>query len=198
MIEMWAPWTNFPARNDSLGIRIGCPPCILSKHWYNPSSFTFTLSCFWFILNVSVSLYCSWTFLKMSFLCFNSSLAVNGSFNLCFLKLLRKQPIQLNTPNVLRSENFDNSLSKMFSVADVVAKTFYNYSVFGCSGRCVWSWRHLGPSHHLLSKLTYFTTSAPKVGRIFFCMNIFPFDKIYSFDFRHPVTNKYFIFPVIF
>ena len=130
MIEMWAPWTNFPARNDSLGIRIGCPPCILSKHWYNPSSFTFTLSCFWFILNVSVSLYCSWTFLKMSFLCFNSSLAVSGSFNLCFLKLLRKQPIQLNTPNVLRSENFDNSLSKMFSVADVVAKTFYNLFLF--------------------------------------------------------------------
>ena len=58
----------------------------------------------------------------MNFLCFKSLLVVNGPFNLSFLELLRKRLIQLNTLNVLRSENFDNSLSNMFSVVNVYAR----------------------------------------------------------------------------
>ena len=55
---------------------------------YGSLKISFTLSCFWFILNVSVSLYCSWTLPIMRFLCFKSSLVVNGTFNLCFLELM--------------------------------------------------------------------------------------------------------------
>ena len=102
---------------------IGCSPLIPPKHWYNPSSLTFTLSCFRLILNVLVSLYCSWTFLIMSFICFKSLLVANGPFNTCFLGLPRKQLFQLNTLDVLRSENFDNSVSNMFSVVHAVART---------------------------------------------------------------------------
>ena len=87
-----------------------------------PQSLSHSLSYFLFILNVSVSLYFCWTFLRVSSLCFKSSLVVNGPFNLRFLKLLRKRLIQLNTLNVLRSENFDNSLSNMFSVVNVVTR----------------------------------------------------------------------------
>ena len=37
-------------------------------------------------------------------------MVADGTFNLGFLELLRKQLIQLNTLNVLRNKNFDNSL----------------------------------------------------------------------------------------
>ena len=51
MVKIWASSTIFLLVLTLLGIKIGCWPCILPKHWYNPSSLTFTLSCFWFILN---------------------------------------------------------------------------------------------------------------------------------------------------
>ena len=99
----------------------------------------------------------------MSFLCFNSSLVVNGLFNLCFLELLRKRLIQLNTLNILQSENFHNSLSNMFSEVNVVPRIsllfFFPtsdsslFSIFGFSGHCVWSWSYLESFHHLSSSL---------------------------------------------
>ena len=47
---------------------------------------------------------------------------INRTSNLCFIELMRKRLIQLNTLNVLRSENFDKSLSSMFSAVYVVAR----------------------------------------------------------------------------
>ena len=187
---MWASSTNSSARTDPLGIKIGCLPCILLKHWYNPYPLTFPLSCFWFMLNVSVSLYCSWHFLVMSFLCFKSLLVVDGSFNIWFLELLRKRFIQLNTLIVLRNENFDNSLWNMFSLVNVIARIslifffsisdFLQFSIFGCSGHCAWSWSHLGPSHHLLPSLLISQPLLPKsagfsfVGTYFHSVKHFP------------------------
>ena len=171
-----------------------------------PQSLSHSLSYFLFILNVSVSLYFCWTFLIVSFLCFKSSLVVNGPFNLRFLELLRKRLIQLNTLNVLRSENFDNSLSNMFSVVNVVTRIslifFFSISdprnfqllvvVIVLDLGAIWDLPTIYYQAFIFHNLY------SKIGWIFFRGNIFTCDKTTSLDFRHPITNKYFLFPVIF
>ena len=172
-----------------MGIKIWCSPYILQKHWSNPSSITFPFSCFLFTLNVSVSLHCSWTFLIMSFLCFKSSLVVNGHFNLSFLELLKKWLNPLNNLNVLRGENFDNSLSNMSTVVNIVAKVFLiffffisdfsQFSIFGFSGHCLWSYSHLGPSIHLLSSLHISQPLLPRSALYSFVWTYFHSTKLF-------------------
>ena len=125
----------------------------------------------------------------MSFLCFNNSLVVNGLSNLCFLELLRKRLIQLNTLNILQSENSHNSLSNMSSEVNVVLRIsllfFFSisdsslFSTFSFSGHCVWSWSYLEPSHHLSSSLHIWKPLFPRSagfsfeGAYFHSINVF-------------------------
>ena len=123
----------------------------------------------------------------MDFPCFRSSFVVHGLFNLCFLQLLRKQHIQLNTLNFLGRKNFDNSLSNMFPVCDCqnIFNLFLSYfrllAVFN-----FWLFRPLwfilelfGTFPPFIIKLKYFTTSAPKVGWIFFIATYFHSIKLF-------------------
>ena len=135
----------------------------------------------------------------MSFLCFKSSLVVNGPFKLCFLELLRKRLIHLNTLNVLRSKNFDNSLSNMFSIVNVVARISLIFSLFFIRFLAIFNFWLFRPLCLILEpfrtfppfivKLTYFTTSSPKIGCISFRKNTFPFDKTSPLHFRHLITT---------
>ena len=106
----------------------------------------------------------------MSFLCFKSSLAAYRPLNLCFLELLRKWTIQLNILTALRCENFDNSLSNMFSViANMVANSLFlfhirffaifNFLFFRSLCLILEPFRTFPP---FIIKLTYFTTTTPK------------------------------------
>ena len=142
----------------------------------------------------------------MNFLCFKSLLVVNGPFNLSFLELLRKRLIQLNTLNVLRSENFDNSLSNMFSVVNVYARIsvifFFSmsdslqFSIIGCSGYCVWSLSHLGPFHHLLSRLHISQPLLPKSARFSFVGTYFHSAKLFRLTLDTLLLTN--VFPLFF
>ena len=112
MFKNWPTWTNFPAKTDSLVIKIWCSSSILPKLWYSPSSVTFRLNCFWFILNVSVPLYCSLSSLIMSFLCIESSLVVNGPIDLCVLELLKKVANPIQYSKCFKKQEFWKQLIK--------------------------------------------------------------------------------------
>ena len=132
----------------------------------------------------------------MSFLCFKSSSVVNGLFKLCLLEKLRKCLIQPNTLNFLGSENFDYRLSNMFSGVNVSPRISLIFFFF-ISGSSQFSiYGRVFPL--LIINLTCSTNCTPKIGWISFCRNLSPFDKRYSFDFIHPITNKSFAFSVIF
>ena len=131
----------------------------------------------------------------MSFLCFKSSSVVNGLFKLCLLEKLRKCLIQPNALNFLGSENFDYRLSNMFSGVNASPRISLIFFFF-ISGSSQFSiYGRLSTTYY---QPHMFQNCTPKIGWTSFCRNLSPFDKRYSFDFIHPITNKSFVFSVIF
>ena len=126
-------------------------------------------------------------------LCFKSSLVVKEPFNLCFLMLPRKRDF--------RKQDFNNSLWNIISVVNMIVRIslifFFLYQILVVQAIAF----DLGAIYDLsmtVIKLTYFTVPSPKIGWIFFRMSMFLFDQTFFFDRRHPITNKCFLFHVIF